>query len=114
MQWRKTDIVFAIMRVVEEGALRACKIDKDYYEKYRSSRRSEIAVVKQIVCHYLRKKTTYSQITIGEFFGINHATVCHHNIRCQELIETDKVFAKIYKEASDTITQALAEMDNNH
>lgn len=114
MRWRKTDIDFAIMRVVEEGALRACKIDKGYYEKYRDSRRSEIVIVKQIICHYLRKNTAYSQVTIGEFFGASHATVCYHSMRCQELIEIDKVFAKIYREATDTITQSLAEMDNNH
>lgn len=114
MRWRKTDTDFAIMRVVEEGALLACRIDKDYYNKQRDSRRSEIITVKQIICHYLRKNTIYGQATIGSFLGLCHATVCYHNMRCQELIETDKTYAELYKEASDIISQKLAEMNDNY
>lgn len=114
MRWRRTDIDFAIMRVVEDGALSACKIDKDYYNKHRNSRRSEITIIKQIICHYLRKNTAYSQVTIGEFLGLNHATVCYHNVRCQDLIETDKIYAKIYKDANDIIRLKLAEMGDNY
>lgn len=114
MRWRKTDLDFEFMRVVEEGALLACRIDKDYYNKLRNSRRSEIVTVKQIICRYLRKNTIYGQATIGRFLGLCHSSVCYHNMRCQELIETDKIYARLYKEASDIISQKLAEMDDNY
>ena len=114
MRWRRTDMDYTFMRVVEEGALLACRIDKDYYNKQRDSRRREIITVKQIICHFLRKNTIYSLITIGDFLGLRHGTVCYHNMRCQELIEIDKIYAKLYKEANDIITQKLAEMDDNY
>lgn len=114
MQWTETDMDFTFMRTVEESVLQACKIDKNYYNKYRERRRSEIMLVKQIVCHYLCENTLYSTSTIGLFLGIAHSTVSYHHKRCNELLEIDKSFANIYKEGSDIIAKKLAKMGDNY
>ena len=114
MQWTKTDMDFTFMRTVEESVLQACKIDKDYYNKYRERRRSEIILVKQIACHYLCENTLYSTSTIGLFLGIERSTLIYHRKRCKELLDVDKNFANIYKEGSDIIASKLAKMRDNY
>ena len=113
-QWRETKTPSPIMIMAEDSAKRACVIDSEYYNTYRGSRRSEIIAVQRIACLLLRRKVIFGLEAIASFFGVSHATICHHVKTCQNIIDVDKNFKKLYTQASDFFDQGLAEMTDNN
>ena len=113
-QWRETKTPSQIMIMAEDCAKRACVIDSEYYNTYRGSRRSEIIAVQRIACLLLRRKVIFGLEAIASFFGVSHATISHHVKTCQNIIDVDKNFKKLYTQASYFFDQSLAEMADNN
>lgn len=114
MQWKEIEAPSPIMTIAEDCAKRACAISPEYYHKYRNSRRSEIVAVKRIVCLLLRRKAIFGLEAVASFFGVSHATVYHHIKVCQNIIDVDKNFHKLYDRAELFFNQSLAEMTDNN
>lgn len=110
MLWKKTELQLKLLKVAEECALRACKIDIEWYNKYRLSRRSEITTVKKITAHIAARRAWVNPQVIGDFFKGSRASAFYHIQSCQDLLDTDKIFAAIYKKARNEFNEILAQM----
>lgn len=103
------------VKLAEECAIHAFGIDRDYYFKFRSSRRREIVSVRHIICALCREHTQLTWTVIANGIGLaNHATAIWGAKQCKNLSSYDKEYAKIYQRAKELYLTNLAEMDNNH
>ena len=103
------------VKLAEECAIQAFGIDRDYYFKFRSTRRREIVSVRHIICALCREYTDLTWTIIINGAGLtSHATAIHAANQCKALCSYDKEYAKIYSRAKELYLANLAEVRDNY
>lgn len=79
--------------MILKTTLDAVGYDKSEWESNRSKRTPEPTMVKQMVS-YIACDEGYSLTQVGNFLGVNHATVYHHKVQAKGLAEYEKDYAQ--------------------
>lgn len=103
------------VKLAEECAIQAFGIDRDYYFKFRSSHRVEIANIRQMTYRLAKEVGRCVWRTVIEYMELKSHATCIVGVKHSKALESyDKEYAKIYQRAKELYFANLAEMDNNH
>lgn len=114
MRWIKTERQQMILETLEAIVLEVTHIDANYYSTHRLANREEIVTVRRIVSHIASDRMWIGNQVIGDFFKKDRASVLYYIKTCQDFIDVDPFFAKMYREAREKFNAKLAEIGDNY
>jgi hypothetical protein len=85
---------------------------KERNEKNKLDRKREKVFTRQAIMYFQKKTSKDSWATVGEYFGLDHATAMHAASHIQDLIDTDRKTAAKMTMYENKIT-ALINFENN-
>lgn len=90
------------LKQIFDEVLRANEMSEEYYNENKKSRLRRIITIRQVVS-LIGQDYGYAQRQIGDFLGVNHATVYNYKMMARRYCEYEREYSAMVKKATSNL-----------